>query len=408
MQPKFLLLTSSPPGDCGVGQIIVGEICKYYPLDKLCCFATLRANEHWVLPPEFSELPVKTAKRRLEHHRFDASRPLGRAASWLPYRLVFQRHCSGLVQQAVAFGREQRCDAMFSILDSATNMEIADEVATRLAIPKYTLVWDPPDFIGTHLWQTPWTLSRLLQAFHTAVSGSKRLAVVSDPMAQKYETDYRVPTVLLRHAAPSIASSRGPELRTDTLVIGFAGSVSAAPQLNLLAAALDSLDWSVAGRPVELHLYGLRFVLESRVPRNIRYCGYHSVPSTVAQLAATADVLFMPQPFDEASRSFTELSFPTKLSTYFASCRPILLHSPAYSSLGKFLEQCPFGVWCQDMEIDSLRKSLLTIITQPELRQRSLQAIQQAVAQDFNPSRFKEQLFAFLGIETDWQKLPGK
>ncbi|MCA9138975.1 MAG: hypothetical protein KDB00_19520, partial [Planctomycetales bacterium] len=219
-------------------------------------------------------------------------------------------------------------------------------------------------------------------------------------------------STILRHvAAPPASASAGSQCRnagndeSKPFVIGFAGSVTAKPQLELLQEALDRVDWQINGREIRLDLYGLRFVLHSRTARNVRYCGYRSVDDTVAALSETADLLFMPQPFDKQSASFTELSFPTKLSTYFAAGRPVLLISPPKSSLGEFFDKHPFGVWCSEMNADRLLESLRTIATDPHLQQAATETIKRLLQDSFNADHFRKQLHRFLAIDKSPQSV---
>ncbi|MEO1615690.1 MAG: glycosyltransferase [Planctomycetota bacterium] len=399
--PRVLLLTGSPPGEKGVGQIIVGEIYRNYPVDHLFCFAMLNRHESYEQPTEFSNATIEIARRRFEHQ----FRPFGRAleplTSRISYWLNYRRNCASLTRDAVAFGKRHQCDLVFSILENASTIEITHAVSQQLGIPKHVLVWDAPDYIGSKPGSMPLNLSALEQAFGRAMSDADQLAVVSDPMARKYKNDFGLDSVLLRHvAAPPCHVAESTDVAKNSedapYVIGFAGSVTAKPQLEILQEALDETDWFLNGRHVRLDLYGLRFVLQARCKRNVRYCGYQSVDQTVASLSESADLLFMPQPFDSASQSFTELSFPTKLSTYLAVGRPILLLSPANSSLGEFFQQHPFGVWCKEMDRIRLAESLREISSNQSLANASSETIRSLIDEQFNHQFFRRQLTQFL------------
>ncbi|MDV6033270.1 MAG: glycosyltransferase family 4 protein [Phycisphaera sp. RhM] len=399
--PKVLLLTGSPPGDNGVGQIIVKEICRNYPQDRVVCFATLSRHEQWEKPAEFKDLAVRIGVKRYEHRIQPMPGPVGATVAMAAYWGMFRRHCRHLTCDAVEFGREHQCEILFSILESATNIQITDAVARGIGIPKRVLVWDAPDYIATHLGQMPLNVSAISSAFQKAVKNADALAVVSEPMARLYRQQFGLESVILRHAAPPAepsfeSQSDDSTCERDPIVIAFAGSVSARPQLDVLQRALDLMHWKIGGREVRLDLYGMRFVLESRGPRNVRYCGYRSVAETVEALCKTADVLFMPQPFESELASFTELSFPTKLSTYFAAGHPILLLSPPVSSLGEFFQECPFGVWCQEMEPSKVAEAIEKIVTDKQVRATALQNIRQQLEGAFSQNFFREQLHRFL------------
>ncbi len=394
--PRVLLLTGSPPGERGVGQIIVQEICRNYPHDKLFVFGTLSRHDSYTKPEEFSDVVVRVENKRFEHRFQPVPGPVGKAVAWAGYQGMFLRHCRKLQRSAIEFGRQNRCDILFSILESATNIQITSAVANGLGIPKHVLVWDAPDFISTHLYQTPFSVAKVMTAFDSAMQNADRLAVVSDPMAEKYKAEFGLDSVMLRHAAAPAVGIKRKRSADNELVIGFAGSVSAKPQLELLQQVLDRMNWRIGERRVRLDLYGMRFTLESKRPRNVLYRGYLPVPATVQSLAETADILFMPQPFDEPSRSFTELSFPTKLSTYFAARQPVLLVSPPNSSLGKYFRQHPFGAWCPEMSAEMLQDALVKLATDDEMQSEAIQEIDRLLVEQFNGDRFRENLHQFL------------
>lgn len=399
--PKILLLTGSPPGDKGVGQIIVREICRRLPMDRMVCFATLGRHEHWEPSTEFKDLKVQIARRRYEHRFEPVKGPLGNLTAYAAYWGMFRRHCDALTRRAVEFAKTHECETLFSILESTTNIQITDPIARGADLPKHVLVWDAPDYIATHLHQTPFDVDHVVSAFDQAMCDVSKLAVVSDAMAERYAATYGIESVMLRHVAPQAQTCRGADLNGDHFVIGFAGSVSARPQLDLLQQVLDRMNWRVAGRPVRLDLYGMRFVMEAQSGRTVLYHGYRSVEETVDRLAKTADVLFMPQPFEERLRSFSEFSFPTKLSTYFAAQRPILLLSPPYSTLGDYIRKHPFGVWCSSMDVESLTESLTKLGSDTELRQRAIGVIRRQLQVCFNSEYFSEQLKQFVSPKKD-------
>ena len=59
----------------------------------------------------------------------------------------------------------------------------------------------------------------------------------------------------------------------------------------------------------------------------------------VADDLASADLLYLPIPFEPEFEAFARLSLPTKLVTYLGSGLPILYHGPAYSSSSRLLAE---------------------------------------------------------------------
>jgi hypothetical protein len=186
-------------------------------------------------------------------------------------------------------------------------------------------------------------------------------------------------------------------------VIGYAGSVTAKPQMDLLLKALRSVNWTLGRRSVEVVLYGMRFVLEADASCNIRFAGYHDTNEVVRHLAAETDALYLPQCFEKQSLTYATMSFPTKFSTYAAARRPILLHAPPESTVGPVLSRYSMGIWCQDMTIATLVTSLTELATNRDFHEAAVRGCQIAVEQEFNPAHFRAQLHSFLDIGPEWQ-----
>ncbi len=401
--PNVLLVTASPPGNAGVGQIIVTEIVRHLPAGSVSLFALLRAGETWSPSAEFCHLPVARAVRKYEHGFHRGPRGLREAGSWLAFQGLYLPHVRRLKQEVVDMARRQKVDSLCIILESATLIDLARELVADGEFPVYPLVWDTPEHLHNYQHQCPFNLSSLEAAFGHVMRAVPRAAVVSSEMAATYRRQFDTECVIVRHSVESAqtnhtAMCQEAEHREGPLTIGFAGSATAPIELELLFATLDDLDWSLNGRDIEVHLFGPRFVLQSSRPRRIVYRGNHSVSSTVSLLARDCDILFMPQIFAPEHRTLATMSFQTKFSTYLAARKPVLLLAPEGSTVGIFLQAHPVGVWCQQLDRTDMRNALVAICGDEFAPASIAGVLDRVLTDEFSTATFRRRLGEFLAL----------
>lgn len=81
----------------------------------------------------------------------------------------------------------------------------------------------------------------------------------------------------------------------------------------------------------------------------------------VAEDLTSADIAYLPLPFDDAYRAFVDLSLSTKMVTYLAHGLPILCHAPATSAASKLLSEADAGIVVPSLDPGELRRSLLSL-----------------------------------------------
>ena len=202
----------------------------------------------------------------------------------------------------------------------------------------------------------------------------------------------------VRHMLPeqSIRVTPKPTDRQE-VVLGYAGSITAADAFECLIRALDTAGWRIAGRQVVLRLMGARYTFEPRGPQRIEYYGWQPVEQAVA-LLSTADLLYLPQPFTAQLRELAELSFPTKLSTYLAAGRPVVLHAPAHASVVPFFRRFPFGAWCDSLQGADLLGCFQRLLTDEAAQLAAVGQSHAAVAEELNQRVFFQRFREFLGL----------
>ncbi|MEO2035262.1 MAG: hypothetical protein ABGZ35_24560, partial [Planctomycetaceae bacterium] len=260
---------------------------------------------------------------------------------------LFTKHTRDLTRRAVRFGRKHSVQLVWAVLDCPTTIAIAQQVAAELNVALASLVWDAPELLAELLGLDRFSSSQLLQSFGKALKASRQIGVVGETMKEKYDQKYGTNAIIVRHGLndePLRHQCRTAHDDIAPLIIGFAGTVTSPREFETLLQSLDLVEWQIHGRPVVLRLVGSRFVLSSHSKRHIEYFGWRSVTETIS-LLGEADMCYLPQPFSRAERHLARLSFPTKLSTYIATGRPVILHAPPHASVVPFFNRFRFGIW---------------------------------------------------------------
>lgn len=397
--PRFLLLTGTAPTPDGVGGIILDDLSRFLSNDRL-------AVAHVVQNTKAREtLTSSGTVMRGISVPYDCrpeskwGRP-GRAIAWLGMWLRNRRSLQRGTVDCVAFAKDQAVTEIWAVLDVPATIEMAVSVARQLDKPLKVMVWDDIEHNIRYFGLDRLTAKRLRRRFAVAVRHAVRCAVIGETMQAEYSKRYGRIGVIVRHGADQFTVPRTTGEDVRTVRIGFAGSVTARTAFDQLLATLDDLNWEIAGRPVTLVLMGGRFDLWSRVPRRIECLGWRSVQQTIEALSGCT-LNYLPQPFEPDWRPFSELSFPSKLTTYLAAGVPILLHSPANASLPRFLAKHPFGELCTELDSSLLKQALRRIALDHDLRLASVAAAKRALSEDFSTKRFHSSFAEFLGVQLD-------
>lgn len=396
---RTLLLTGTAPEPCGVGGIILHDLCAVMPAGSLCVAllaGAISANAGPVSASGNSTQVFPIATPRSESSRWGI---VGRALKSLASDWRHRRALARTVDQCVVFGRGQKVAQVWAVLDSPASICLARPLAKALGVPLRVLVWDDVDHNTRYFGLHRLAGHQVRRAFADAIAYATSLAVIGESMRDAYQRRYGKRGVILRHGIDRDHQSLAPAFpAAGGIRIGFAGSVTARSAFNLLLRVLDRIGWRLDGVPITLVLMGGRFDLWSSVPRNIECLGWRSVDDTLRALSGCT-LNYLPQAFEEDWRAFSELSFPSKLTTYLAAGAPILLHAPTYASLPNYFRDRPIGALCTTLDAGELELALKRLATDESIRAGARSAANEALSKDFSASRFLSSFFEFMGVE---------
>jgi len=394
----WLLLTASPPGNLGVGQLYLRSLCRLLPPRSVAVAALLASGEVWSPPGDVEVIDQLRLERRYESAYRPRQGPVGQAAATAGVRFCLEPHARRLTEEAVEWGRERSVGGVIAVLDGPLTMLMSSSLAQQLRVPLHTLVWDAPEHVLERFGHSSWSARHLQRGFDAAVRQSAGVAVLSEAMQDRCAAAYRARCTIVRQPIEDEwklgprATARHPR---EDFVIGFAGSVTARDEVELLCRTLDAENWMIAGRKVRLRVYGLRFVCQGQAARWIDYRGYLPDVADVVAGLSECDVLFLPQPFRAADRAFTEFSFPTKLTTYLAAGRPVLLLAPPWSALTDFCRRHALPIVCDQADPAVLLEHFRRFATDQE-HVGDVELRQIAAAEELRPQMMRERVNEWL------------
>ncbi len=394
MTRPILLIAASPPGGIGVGQLFMRSLLLHAPAQFVIAALLGRQEPTYQVPSDLGIAATVTLQRRFEPAFRPWSNRLSHLAAAMAVRARLEPQVRRLLDPLTQFAQRQGATALFVVLECPTTMLLAAPLADRLGLPLLTLVWDTPEHILGQLGHLGPSRAHIKRGFDRALVRSHGVAVMSEAMRDRYASEYGARCVILHQ--PIEPDWLPPHIQDERaggdLVIGFAGSDTARPEMLMLLSALDRMQWQLQGRQVILRVFGLRFVCEGRVPRRIDYRGYLPEIADVVQGLSDCDLLFLPQPFAAEAESFTRYSFPTKLTTYLAARRPILLFAPKYSALASFFEHNEVPQLCNQSEETALSHGLRALVENREFRNIALQQIEAVRGSAFDVATFRKGL----------------
>ena len=385
-------MTASPPGENGVGQVYNRDVFCHAPFDWWDCCAVLRN------PGEQFTQSNMVRDALLLQQKFESSFA-PRTAAGLPSSVAFLlKSCpwaKQLGQKVLGFCRKHQHKELLAVLETPQTILIADWIGRNSNLKIHTLVWDHPEHIVASFGHLGWTRRRLLSVFYRCLKRSASIITVADSLRtylQQHNPEVNC-TSIRSPVLDRLPVAGSQKRNSSSFVIGMAGSVTAPEEFERLQCALDDCKWMVGGKKIVLRLFGFRFVLSAKSRRNVQYHGFLPTTSDVIESLAECDACFLPQPFDKSRQLVAEYSFPTKLSTYLAACRPVIVYAPKDASIPVFLRtksDSPMNdLVITEAESGALLKALERLATDETFYESQVDGVRDLCETDFSATTCK-------------------
>jgi glycosyltransferase involved in cell wall biosynthesis len=369
---NVLILSSVPPSSKYTGALMLHSMCQALPADKLSCYAVMTPGLSSEIHPDWKDIPYRHRQKPSESHIRHFPLHLGVIESYIKEQSVARFAVPRIAEEILAFAESVGAQKIWCTLEGQTLIRLAATLQKHSPLPLVAQIWDPPGWWLRDNNVDRFSRAEVLADFAKILSNSKTtVAAASWAMAEQYKQEYGCNAIPVIPGLPKDwASAPATSLNdAETLTIGFAGQLYSSEEWICLMQALESVDWKVAGRPVEVRALGRTFGLSAEGRRNIRFYGWRSQRETL-QILSDCDILYCPYWFSPKFETESRLSFPSKLTGYLASGRPVLFHGPSYSSPSRFLSEHDAAIQCNSLNQKNLIDAICTLVTDSALYSR--------------------------------------
>ncbi len=357
---KLLLFTDIPPSTNFTGGIYLANLLSALPAGSISCFNLLNPIFSPQIPEAFAGLEMQKYKKPREDR---GNNRLGFILS-----PIFEGYHSTfiypkIIDEIARFAEKTRPTAMLVSLQGQSMIRLARPVAHRLGIPLYSMIYDPPGWWMRAFRVNRFTAQVVQKEFGAVLRESVKVFTASWAMTEYYDRTYGIQsTALLPSLEQKIARPPAAEpLSADEFSICMAGQLYAKEEWKALLRALHELNWTLNGKSVKIKLLApyIELVADGKAA-NIEFLGWRSQEETIHIFEQT-DLLYCPYWLNPEYAMESKLSFPSKLSAYLASGRPVFFHGPEDSSPGKFLKEHDAALMCSTRDTAEIIRLLQNI-----------------------------------------------
>jgi hypothetical protein len=399
---KVLLISDVPPCDDFTAGIVLSAMVRFLPRGSICCFAVVNPLIPIRMSSEFSGIPIEFHGKPLENWSWlPQGFPVDKLSSLasLAGETYTSRQVKSLVAKAVEFGRKQRVDRVWAVLQGQTTIRMALAVADRLNVPLYTQVWDPFSWWAKANRLDESTTRRTQELFDETIRRSVAVATASQPMAKTYRDRFSVKAVpVISSYARTMGCAPAAVPRSgDHLKIGMAGQFYAADEWSQLLATFEAANWMMGACCVSIVAMG-PVQPPAMSANNVTFLGWKSQTEAV-KLLADCDFLYCPYPFDPLMAQVARQSFPSKLVLYLAAGRPVIFHGPAYSAVAEYINNRGCGIISTSLSAEGLLKEIEGLVGNHQRYSEMASNAQKAFLEDFTLESMARSFNDFIGAE---------
>ncbi|WP_182864987.1 hypothetical protein [Stieleria mannarensis] len=391
------LLTSSAPGTPGVGGVLIQAM--------LGCEDVQPVRIASILAPAVRESVTKTHTSSVTF--FDPVDefydPIHKGIAGTIKRLrrrqtVYDRAIEVLAERLRQYLNQNPPEQLWLILNSLATIDVATALLPAIRCRLLVQVWDDAEHLCLQRNCDRLTRRRTVGRFRRLLARADRTAVICEQMREAYRPHVKNSPIVIRLGVdtealqPRWAPSHPSEFR-----IGLSGSMYCHHEWRILQQCCDNLGWTIDGKRIVLVVVGGRIEFRSRSNAECRFYGWRP-PEETHEIMSSCDVLYLPQSSAPENDPLTRLSFPTKLSSYVATGRPILVQAPRKGSLRPFCETHHFGAVCDADDLGAIERSLRLLATDKSFRVDQAEASCRVAREVLTARAFAAGVRSLLGI----------
>jgi hypothetical protein len=338
----LVLLTDHGPDFGGGGAVILRSLLGPRDYERLV-WITLAPVEPMTRADGLRVLPLRRG-----HGLLASTMP----SSTLLDSTLRMRH---LANEVRAIAQANNAGALWSVLHNAV-VPITGQLARSRAIRMHCTVHDDPGYAMAlrsrrQLAFVPW----IDYSLRAALKGADSVDVVCAAMADRYKARWQVNAAIVHRALEDrVLPVSSYDRAAHGLRIAVLGSTYGYPQLRTLAGAVAKAA-KATGVQGKLTFIGKGHASRLKAETSgldIEAIG-HVDEARAIEVLRSCYLQYLNYPFGLRDRILRQTSFPTKLSTYLQSARPVLMHMPTDSSAIPLKQFGPLAVHWDNMNEDA-------------------------------------------------------
>ncbi len=392
------MLTDCPPNKHYSGSLMTVSLLNLLLTYNFCCYVVVDPKLDY---KEFDETIYNIPKRI--HNKTKETN-----VSLFDYYLNKFINLPKIAKDIIKFAKQNQIDCIWSILQGQNIVCLTDILIKKSGLPVKVQIWDSFEWWLRVRKIKPVLQKKYLEIFDQVILGADAIATASDNMVAEYRKKYHRDSQAILSFLDNKSYdnlSQNTFLNDDVLLIGFCGQLYAKNNFLSLFNALNQINWQVGNKKIKLRLMtyikninDLRSYFDNIdiKDENVELLGWVKT-NEVIKLLSECDLLYCPFWFDEEFKLEAETSFPSKLTTYLAVNRPILMHAPEYSSPYSFLKKYNAALFCKYLSTGSLAATMEQL-NNKYLISQIMENANNAFKENLVPSVTKKKMEKFLSI----------
>lgn len=391
--PRTLVLVAGVPGGKTVGQILLREMFAQLEPSRLVFAGLVDAGEEGKGAGDLGAF--RAFRRPRECSRSESGGLVDNLMTTVSRMRSYDPQVRRVAEDVAAYARDNGVERIWAIFNMPSVVDVCHHLLERLRLPLIAHVWDDIEHLTTQRNMDRLTRKRVGERFGRLLARSQRCAVIGEQMAAHYGKVYGAACEIVRHGVSDGVSTATGQTSRDEFLIGFSGGMYCPSAWKALQKALERLHWRVGERPVRLVVMSGKIGFDTRAPANVTFLGWRSDAEVHVELGK-CDLLYLPQPFEASQRPLAELSFPTKLSAYVSTGKPVLVHGPGYASVIPFAHAHGFGPVCESLDPALLAAEIERTATDPARHASYCRGSAHVAASVLSRSEFRRQVQTFV------------
>jgi len=396
---NILLLCDVPPCKNYSGGIASLQLAKMVVEEKIPfhCFCIMNPE----LKPEFDE------SIKVEMNLIVTNRPSENLKHSNKSYGRYLKTIDKKVAECLKFINKNNITKIWCTAQGEVMTIVMNAIFEKTKIPYIVQIWDPIDWwMLVHEFDTEREL-RTKKAYHEMIQNSEHCITASDNMSLTYEAEYGISCTNIITSTKRMVPRVLHE--SNQFIVAISGQIYSKDETEKLLDAFEEMKWKHKDKDIFFYFYGMwneNYIDLSRYSKNHIVIHEHLPQDELVNELAKTDLLYCPYFFSEedALKSVSKLSFPSKLVTYLSVKIPIIVHGPEYCSPYKYIEKYNAGYLLNTLNVDTIVTTIQDIIDNYENKYQQIIDNSFLAYQNFSYSSSKDKFMNALKIEYSREK----